>query len=150
MTTLASRASDLLDVKSKIEHRDDRELARITFFEEIDRKVVVDRAAAVSTQSVTPREVADIVRQRQESLWTAKYSKLYQAIQSASELLAAIAGLPHAIASAAVGLEKYQSDWFRIDQHYRWFTYAHQTRSEERRVGKEGVSTCRSRGSTSL
>src|SRR5699024_4292312 len=32
-----------------------------------------------------------------------------------------------AIASAAVGLEKYQSDWFRIDQHYRWFTFAHQT-----------------------
>lgn len=127
MTTLASRAAEAHDVKSKIEHRDYRELARITIFEEIDRKVVVDLAAAVSTQSVTPREVADIVRQRQESLWKAKYAKLYQAIQSASELLEAIAGLPHAIASAAVGLEKYQSAWFRIDQHYRWFTYAHQT-----------------------
>lgn len=127
MTTLASRAAEALDVKSKIEHRDYRELARITIFEEIDRKVVVDLAADVSTQSVTPREVADIVRQRQESLWKAKYAKLYQAIQSASELLAAIASLPHAVASAAVGLEKYQSDWFRIDQHYRWFTYAHQT-----------------------
>ena len=127
MTTLASRAAEALDVKSKIEHRDYRELARITIFEEIDRKVIVDLAAAVSTQSVTPREVADIVRQRQDSLWKANYAKLYQAIQSASELLAAIAGLPHAIASAAVGLEKYQSDWFRIDQHYRWFTYAHQT-----------------------
>ena len=33
----------------------------------------------------------------------------------------------HTIATAAVGLEKYQSDWFRIDQHYRWFTYALQT-----------------------
>lgn len=127
MTTLASRAAEALDVKSKIEHRDYRELARITIFEEIDRKVVVDLAAAVATQSVTPREVADIVRQRQESLWKAKYTKLYQAIQSASELLATIAGLPHTIASAALGLEKYQSDWFRIDQHYRWFTYAHQT-----------------------
>ncbi|PPG23460.1 BREX-1 system phosphatase PglZ type A [Rathayibacter sp. AY1E8] len=127
MTTLASRAADALDVKSKIERRDYRELARITIFEEIDRKVIVDLAAAVATQSVTPREVADIVRQRQESLWKAKYTKLYQAIQSASELLAAIVGLPHIIASVAVGLEKYQSDWFRIDQHYRWFTYAHQT-----------------------
>ncbi len=126
MTTFASRAAEALDVKAKIENRDYRELARITIFEEIDRKVIVDLAAAVATQSVTPREVADIVRQRQESLWKAKYAKLYQAIQSASELLAAIAGLPHAIASASVGLEKYQSDWFRIDQHYRWFTHAHQ------------------------
>ncbi|WP_328660725.1 BREX-1 system phosphatase PglZ type A [Nocardia salmonicida] len=127
MTTLASRASAALDVKSKIEHRDYRELATITIFEEIDRKVIVDLAAAVATQSVTPREVADIVRQRQHSLWSAKYAKLYEAIRSASELLAAIAGLPHAIASAALGLEKYQSDWFRIDQQYRWFTHGHQT-----------------------
>lgn len=127
MTTLASRASDALDVKTRIEHRDYRELAKITIFEEIDRKVIVDLAAAVATQSVTPREVADIVRQRQHSLWSTKYSKLYKAIQSASELLTEIAGLPHAIATAAVGLETYQSDWYRIDQHYRWFTYAHQT-----------------------
>lgn len=127
MTTLASRAADALDIKTRIEHRDYRELAKITIFEEIDRKVIVDLAAAVATQSVTPREVADIVRQRQHSLWSAKYTKLYRAIQSASELLTEIAGLPHAIDTAAVGLEKYQSDWFRIDQRYRWFTYAHQT-----------------------
>lgn len=127
MTTLASRAADALDVKSKIEHRDYRDLVKITIFEEIDRKVIVDLAAAVATQSVTTREVADVVRQRQESLWKTKYTKLYRAILSASELLAAITGLPHAIASAALGLEKYQSDWFRIDQQYRWFTYSHQT-----------------------
>lgn len=127
ITALASRAAAALDVKSKIETRDYRELASITIFEEIDHKVIVDLAAAVATQSVTPREVADIVRQRRHSLWSAKYAKLYEAIHSASELLAAIAGLPHAIASAALGLEKYQSDWFRIDQQYRWFIHAHQT-----------------------
>ncbi|WP_454778217.1 BREX-1 system phosphatase PglZ type A [Georgenia muralis] len=127
MTTLASRAAVALDVKSKIENRNYRELAKVTIFEEIDRKVIVDLATAIAAKSVMPREVSDIVRQRQESLWKAKYAKLYAAIQSASELLAAIAGLPHAIASADLGLEKYQSDWFRIDQQYRWFTYAHQT-----------------------
>jgi TIGR02687 family protein len=127
MTKLATRAADALDVKSKIEHRDYRELAKVTIFEDVDRKVVVDLAAAVTTQSVTPREVGDIIRRRQESLWRAKYAKLYQAIQSASDLLAAIAILPHTIESSAIGLEKYQSDWYRIDQQYRWFTYAHQT-----------------------
>jgi uncharacterized protein (TIGR02687 family) len=127
MTKLATRAADALDVKSKIEHLDYRELAKVTIFEEIDRKVVVDLAAAVTAQSVTPREVVDLIRQRQESLWRAKYAKLYQAIQSASDLLAAITILPHTIESTAIGLEKYQSDWYRIDQQYRWFTYAHQT-----------------------
>lgn len=127
MTTLASRAASALDVKTRIEHRDYRELAKITIFEEIDRKVIVELAAAVAAQSVTTREVAEIIRLRQHSLWSTKYTKLYKAIQSASALLAEISALPHAIATVTVGLEKYQSDWFRIDQHYRWFTYAHQT-----------------------
>nr|WP_255727263.1 BREX-1 system phosphatase PglZ type A [Nesterenkonia sp. DZ6] len=127
MTSLATRAAEALDVKSKIDQRDYRDLAKLTIFEEIDRKVVVDLAAAVASQSVTPREVADVVWQRQHSLWAANYAKLYSAIQSASELLAAIVALPHAIASAGVGLATYQSDWFRIDQNYRWFTYASQT-----------------------
>lgn len=127
MTMLASRASDALDVQARIEKRDFRELVGVMLFEEIDRKIIVDLAGAVASQSVTPREVTDIVRQRQYSLWSAKYAKLYKAIQSASEMLAAIATLPHSIATASIGLERYQSDWFRIDQHYRWFTHAHQT-----------------------
>lgn len=135
MTTLASHAANALDVQSKVENRDFRELAAITIFEEIDRKVIVDLAAAVATQSVTHREVADIVRQRQHSLWSAKYAKLYEAIHSASELLAAIAALPNAIATVAFGLENYQSDWFRIDQHYRRFTYAHQTADFQQPLG---------------
>lgn len=127
MATLASRAADALDVKSKIEHRDFRELVSVTTFEEIDRKIIVDLAAAVAAQSVTPREVADLVRQRQNSLWKDKYAKLYQATQSASELLAAIAALPATIETIDLGVYKYLSDWFRIDQRYRWFTFAYQT-----------------------
>ncbi|MDO8731937.1 MAG: BREX-1 system phosphatase PglZ type A [Actinomycetota bacterium] len=127
MAKLASRAADALDIKSKIEHTDYYELVSITIFEEIDRKVIVDLAAAVATQAVTPRDVADVVRQRQESLWTHKYAKLYAAIQSASELLAAITALPSSTGALDIALQKYQSDWFRIDQQYRWFTYAYQS-----------------------
>lgn len=127
IATLASRAADALDLKSKIEHRDFRELAPVTIFEEIDRKIIVDLAAAVAAQSITPREVAELVRQRQDSLWKDKYTKLYEATQSAAELLGAIAALPTTVESIDLGLQMYQSDWFRIDQQYRWFTFAYQT-----------------------
>lgn len=127
MATLASRAADALDLKSMIEHRDFRELVPVTTFEEIDRKIIVDLAAAVVARSVTPREVAEIVRQRQDSVWKDKYAKLYEATQSASDLLAAIAALPNTIPSMDAGLQKYQSDWFRIDQYYRRFTFAYQS-----------------------
>ena len=76
MIALASRAAEALDVKAKIEHRDYRDLASVTIFEEIDRKVIVDLAAAVAAQSVTPREIADVVHKRQESLWAVSYTHL--------------------------------------------------------------------------
>lgn len=127
MKTLASGSAEALDVKSKIEDRDYREVAGMTVFEEVDQKIISGLASAVVAQSVTPREVEEIVRQRQHSLWSAKYTKLYKAIQNASELLAEIAALPSAVGTVADGLDKYQSEWFRIDQHYRWFIHAYQT-----------------------
>lgn len=136
ITTLSSRAADALDVTSKIEHRDYRDLAEITIFEAIDHKVIVDLAAAITAQSVTPREVADVVRQRHDSLWRDEYAKLYQALQSAAELLASIASLPQAIPSASQGLERYQTVWYRIDQQYRRFTHAYQTAEFQRPLEK--------------
>lgn len=124
---LAARAAYSLDIATEIKYRGYQELASITIFEEIDQKIVVDLATDVAKQVVNPKEVADIIQQRQDSLWITKYTNLYVAIQNASELFAAISKLPSSIDSMSVGLENYQSDWFRIDQFYRLFTYAHQT-----------------------
>lgn len=123
---LAARAADALAVESRIEGRDFREVAGITIFEEVDHKVIADLAEAVAARTITPREVADVVGRRRRSLWYDKYSELYEALLSASELLAMIAALPTVIESVAAGLETYQSDWYRIDQCYRSFTYAYQ------------------------
>jgi uncharacterized protein (TIGR02687 family) len=125
--SLASRAADALDIAATIAGRDFRDLSDVTIFEDVDRRVVVGLAGAVIDGSVTPREVADIVRARHDSLWWATYSKNYDAIATAAELLAAVAKLPSAIASPEVGFEHYRTDWFRIDQLYRQFTHAYQT-----------------------
>ena len=68
LSILAKRASTDLDHKSSIEDVDFRDLLNDDFFEENDRKIISELATAVAEQTITAREVAEIVRSRQSSV----------------------------------------------------------------------------------
>ncbi|MEV1130553.1 BREX-1 system phosphatase PglZ type A [Agromyces sp. NPDC049794] len=127
LATLAKRAARDLDYKSQIEDASFRDLVVIDLFEETDQKIISDLARAVVDQAVTPREVAEVVRARQSSVWIDNYKQLYTAIANASELLGEIASLDVGVQSFDDGLERYRREWFRIDQHYRQFIFAART-----------------------
>lgn len=127
MVTLARRAARDLDYKSRIEDASFRDLVADYVFEETDQKIISDLAHAVTAQTVTAREVTDVVRARQRSVWIDEYRQLYAGIASASELLAELASLNLSIESFDDGLERYRREWFRIDQLYRQFIFAART-----------------------
>ncbi len=127
MAMLAKRSARDLDYKSKIEDASFRDLVGLDLFEETDQKIISDLARAVAEQNVTPREVAEVVRARQSSVWIDGYKQLYTAVASASELLGELTSLNLAIQSFDDGLERYRREWFRIDQLYRQFIYAART-----------------------
>ncbi|MET3933752.1 BREX-1 system phosphatase PglZ type A [Arthrobacter sp. OAP107] len=127
LTTLAKRAARDLDYASTIEDASFRDLLGNDLFEETDRKIISDLARAVSERTVTGREVTEVIRSRQSSIWVEGYRKLYTAIGCASELLTVLSTLNLSMQSLDEGLERYQGDWFRIDQLYRQFTYAART-----------------------
>lgn len=127
MATLAKRAAGDLDYKSKIEDASFRDLVGVDLFEEADQKIISDLARVVAEQTVTSREVVEVVRARQSSVWIANYRPLYTALTSASELLGELASLDVRIQSFDDGLERYRHEWFRIDQLYRQFTHAYRT-----------------------
>jgi uncharacterized protein (TIGR02687 family) len=127
MATLAKRAAGDLDYKSRIEDASFRDLVAVDLFEEADQKIISDLARAVAERTVTSREVAEVVRARQSSVWIDGYRRLYTALVSASELLGELASLDVGMQSFDDGLERYQREWFRIDQLYRQFTFAYRT-----------------------
>jgi uncharacterized protein (TIGR02687 family) len=127
LAALAKRAARDLGYASTIEDASFRDLVTVDLFEEVDKKIISDLAQAVAKQAVTAREVADVVRARQSSVWIDGYRQLYTAIASASELLAAIGSLNLVVQSFDDGLERYRREWFRIDQLYRQFVYATRT-----------------------
>lgn len=125
LAVLARRASHDLNYAAIIGDTSFRDLVSIDIFEEADKKIISDLARAVTDQTVTAREVADVVRARQSSVWIDSYRQLYTAIGAAAELLSALASIDLTVTSFDDGLERYRNDWFRIDQLYRQFTYAH-------------------------
>lgn len=127
MTTLAKRAARDLEYAGTIEDASFRDLLGNDLFEETDRKIISDLARAVAERTVTGREVTDVIRSRQNSIWVDGYRKLYTAIGCASDLLTALGALKLSMQSLDEGLERYRGDWFRIDQLYRQFTYAART-----------------------
>lgn len=127
MAMLAKRAAHDLDYASKIEDTSFRDLVAVDLFEETDQKIISDLARAVAEQTITPREVAEVVRARQSSVWIDGYRQLYLAVASASELLGQLASLDLGMQSFDDGLVRYQREWFRIDQLYRQFVFAART-----------------------
>ncbi|MCX8559242.1 BREX-1 system phosphatase PglZ type A [Mycolicibacterium mucogenicum] len=127
LAALAKRAARDLDYASSIEDASFRDLASVDLFEEVDQKIISELARAVAEQTVTAREVAEIVRKRQSSLWLDGYKQLYSAIATGSELLTELASLNLGAQSFDEALDRYRREWFRIDQLYRQFTFAART-----------------------
>lgn len=127
LSILAQRAAKDLDYAAAIENAGFRDLVAVDLFEETDKKIISDLVRAVTEQTVTAREVADVARARQSSVWIDAYRQLYTAIASASELLSELAAIDFTMSSFDAGLESYRREWFRIDQLYRQFTFAYRT-----------------------
>ncbi len=127
LASLAKRASVDLNYKASIQDASFRDLVSVDLFEETDQKIIIDLARAVTEQTVTAREVAEVVRARQSSVWIDGYRQLYTAIGAASELLSTLVSIDFTMSSFDDALDHYRNDWFRIDQLYRQFTYAHRT-----------------------
>ncbi|WP_163542000.1 BREX-1 system phosphatase PglZ type A [Occultella kanbiaonis] len=127
LSVLAKRASVDLDYEASIQDASFRDLVSVDLFEETDRKIIADLALAVTEQTVTAREVGEVIRARQSSVWIDGYRQLYAAIGAAAELLSELSTINFAFASFDEALERYRNDWFRIDQLYRQFTYARRT-----------------------
>jgi uncharacterized protein (TIGR02687 family) len=127
LATLAKRAARDLNYASMIEDASFRDLVAVDLFEETDQKIISDLARAVAERTVTSREVSEVVRARQSSVWINSFRQLYTAIASASEMLGMIPSLDLVVQSFDDGLESYRREWFRIDQLYRQFVYAART-----------------------
>jgi uncharacterized protein (TIGR02687 family) len=121
--TLSKKYQDILRIPEDLRERDIKALRTIDHFEEVDRQIIRLLVAEMSSQTVTSAEVLKTVRERRQSHWYAIYRDVYEAIGYATEFQQALSEATLGMTSAAEGVKRYVTTWFKIDQLYRKFIY---------------------------
>lgn len=120
---LSKKYQEILRIPEDLRERDIKALRTIDHFEEIDRQIIRLLVAEMSSQTVTSSEVLKTVRERRQSHWYAIYRDVYEAIGYATEFQQALSEATLGMTSAAEGVKRYVTTWFKIDQLYRKFIY---------------------------
>ncbi|WBT09187.1 BREX-1 system phosphatase PglZ type A [Corynebacterium sp. SCR221107] len=134
MRKLSDHAADMLGIGDKIESYELKELAGISMFKEVDRRLVSLLNEQIAARTISPKEVSELVRQRKTSLWHSHTSSTYQALEHAAYLLADIEAFEAESESVDDALTRYQQEWYRIDQRYRWFIQAVNPSSDLKKI----------------
>ena len=121
--TLSKKYQDILRIPEDLRDRDIKALRTIDHFEEVDRQIIRLLVAEMSSQTVTSAEVLKTVRERRQSHWYAIYRDVYEAIGYATEFQQALSEATLGMTSAAEGVKRYVTTWFKIDQLYRKFIF---------------------------
>ncbi|MFO7631726.1 MAG: BREX-1 system phosphatase PglZ type A [Caldilinea sp.] len=121
--TLSTECAAILNIEQDLQPRHLRAVAELDLFELIDRKLLSDLAREVAGRTLAAGDCAQIVRQRRQSHWFARYVHPYEAIELAAHLIDQVNKATLAVTSLTEGVRRYVEVWHRIDQLYRQFVY---------------------------
>lgn len=120
---LSEQCAALLQIDDKLQTLDWRSLLELDYFELIDRKILSELVRAVVARTVTAQEVEQWVRQRRQSHWFERFKDVYLALEHAAQFIQMLDITQLQMESLTDGVQKYASQWFRLDQRYRKFVY---------------------------
>ena len=121
--TLSEQCAAVLQIDDKLQKLDWRSLLELDYFELIDRKILSELVRAVVARTVTAQEVEQWVRQRRQSHWFERFKDVYLALEHAAQFIQVLDITQLQMESLTDGVQKYASQWFRLDQRYRKFVY---------------------------
>lgn len=121
--TLSEQCAAVLQIDDKLQTLDWRSLLELDYFELIDRKILSELVRAVVARTVSAQEVEQWVRQRRQSHWFERFKDVYLALEHAAQFIQVLDITQLQMESLTDGVQKYASQWFRLDQRYRKFVY---------------------------
>lgn len=121
--TLSEQCTAVLQIDDKLQTLDWRSLLELDYFELIDRKILSELVRAVVARTVTAQDVEQWVRQRRQSHWFERFKDVYLALEHAAQFIQVLDITQLQMESLTDGVQKYTSQWFRLDQRYRKFVY---------------------------
>lgn len=122
--SLSQKCASDLNIESDLQQRSMKEVLDLDYFELIDVKVIHDLVNGVAQRTYSQGEVALCCRQRRQGHWYKKYELLYEAVDVASQFFALLDTVQFDMSDASQAVQRYTSQWFKLDQLYRQYIYA--------------------------
>lgn len=121
---ISNEAEAILKIEDKVYQKDYKTLVTADYFEAIDKRIISALIEDLCKRTINPKEVFDIITQRQTMKWYKKYENLYLALRYAAAFVEMMEKEDRfTVDSISTGIEKYTSIWYKIDQNYRKFLY---------------------------
>ena len=117
--TLSERCADILAIENDLTTRDLKELREVDFFELIDRRIISELMQHVLHKSLATDQVETLIRARKGSHWHGTYQHFYSTLEYALAFFEGLSAADLQVENVELGLKKYTTTWFRIDQLYR-------------------------------
>ena len=121
---LSEQCASVMNIENDLQHRELKEVLELDYFRVIDKKVIHDLVNGVAQRTLSQGEVALWCRQRRQGHWYKDFELLYDAVDVASQFFALLDVIQLDMPNAAQAVQRYTSQWFKLDQLYRKYVYA--------------------------
>ncbi len=125
---LSEKIAGDLKVESTLNEVNLDDVIQDDLFELIDRKIISELAALISSESISTDRLNQLVRQRKNKYWYKDYEAFYDALVTGILMISLIrnSAMPN-VESLSDGVHHYVQNLFKIDFYYR--KYIHHYRS---------------------
>ena len=123
---LAKAMEQTLRIEEKIEAASLEKLLSEDVFRVIDLKVLVLLRQHILEETQSAQAIHNLLDQRSNRFWYAEFANLYEALRHGLNFLDTLKRLRLEMVSLADGIQKYVSNFYKIDLYYRQFIFAMQ------------------------
>ena len=121
---LSNEYASHLNIDTKIEHLNYKDLLEIDYFEVIDKKILSNLRDDVVSQKISASECSNIVKHRRRKYWFHKYQYAYEAIDYAAGFIHLLDNTNLTPQNIQDGIHRYVHEWYQLDYFYRKFIFS--------------------------
>lgn len=113
-----------LDIENNIQSISIDLLLEEDTFSVIDKKIISEIREYISKETLPDYSIQEWIEKRKVKFFFPEYSQIYNSLSYASSILDEIKKVNLTIQNPGDGFEKYEKQWFKIDQLYRKYIYS--------------------------
>lgn len=122
--TLSKWVEEELKIEQHLLHYTLEELSECDTYEGIEQRIIQELSTRLISRSISLSQLSSIIDLRKSKFWYSDFADYYDALLWASEFNFLKENVTLEVKSIEQGIDRYTSQWYRLDFTYRKYLYA--------------------------